>query len=186
MLKTITVFCGSANSCPDKYKELAEEVGRVIARQNRRLVYGAGSRGLMGIVAKAAQAENGYVIGVNCKRFEGSKYKLDVDEYYITDTMQERKVKLLELGDASITIPGGIGTLDELTEIFSLVQLGIMDKPFGILNFDGYFDGLLAQIERAHQDKFIRDKDMAHLIVADDVETLLALLDNHYEQRALA
>lgn len=179
MLKTITVFCGSASSCSDKYKEMAEHVGRVIAKQGRRLVYGAGSRGLMGIVAKSAQEEGGYVIGVDTKRFEGSTYTLDVDEYIITETMQERKVQLLERGDASITIPGGIGTFDELTEIFSLAQLGIINKPFGILNFDNYFAGFLAQMKRAHEEKFVKDKDMERLIVADDMETLLNLLDKY-------
>lgn len=179
MLKTITVFCGSASTCPEKYHEMADRVGRVIAKQGRRLVYGSGSRGLMGLVAKGAKEEGGYIIGVNAKRFAGSKYVLDVDEYIVAETMQDRKVELIQLGDASIALPGGIGTFDELTEIFSLAQLGIADKPFGILNMDHFFDGFLAQCKRANQDNFLKDKDMERMLVAQDIETLLGMLDDY-------
>ena len=177
MLKSITVFCGSASTCPEKYNLLADHVGRTIARQGRRLVYGGGARGLMGIVA-----EGGYVIGVNVKRFANSKYPLDVDEHIMTETMQERKVELIRLGDASIALPGGVGTLDELTEIFSLAQLGIVNKPFGILNLDGYFDGFLAQCKRANEENFLKDKDYARMLVAEDVETLLQMLDEYPQE----
>jgi uncharacterized protein (TIGR00730 family) len=182
MLKSITVFCGSTSTCPEKYNLLADHVGRTIARQGRRLVYGGGARGLMGIVAKGAQAEGGYVIGVNVKRFANSKYPLDVDEHIMTETMQERKVELIRLGDASIALPGGVGTLDELTEIFSLAQLGIVNKPFGILNLDGYFDGFLAQCKRANEENFLKDKDYARMLVAEDVETLLQMLDEYPQE----
>ena len=175
MLKSITVFCGSASTCPEKYNLLADHVGRTIARQGRRLVYGGGARGLMGIVAKGAQAEGGYVIGVNVKRFANSKYPLDVDEHIMTETMQERKMELIRLGDASIALPGGVGTLDELTEIFSLVQLGIVNKPFGILNLDGY-------CKRANEENFLKDKDYARMLVAEDVETLLQMLDEYPQE----
>lgn len=184
MLKTITVFCGSASTCPEKYNEMADRVGRTIARQGRRLVYGGGSRGLMGLVAKGAQAEGGYVIAVNVKRFEGSKYMLPVDEDYMTPTMQDRKVDLIERGDACIALPGGVGTLDEVTEIFSMVQLGLSDRPFGILNQDHYYDGLLEQLRRAHEDNFLKDKDFVKLIVAEDIETLLRMLDEYAEREA--
>ncbi len=177
MLKGITVFCGSASTCPEKYNRMASEVGAVIARQGRRLIYGGGSRGLMGLVAQSAMAEGGYVIGVNTKRFAASTYILDVHEQLQTETMQERKVELIALGDASIALPGGIGTLDELTEIFSLAQLGIVSKPFGILNFDHFFDGFLIQLQRAFEDNFLKEKDMARVLVAEDIGTLLQKLD---------
>ena len=117
--------------------------------------------------AGPSHARGGYVIGVNVKRFANSKYPLDVDEHIMTETMQDRKVELIRLGDASIALPGGIGTFDELTEIFSLAQLGIVNKPFGILNLDGYFDG------------FLKDADHARMLVAEDVETLLRMLDEY-------
>ena len=131
---------------------------------------------------KAALKAGGYVIGVNVKRFANSKYPLDVDEHIMTETMQERKVELIRLGDASIALPGGVGTLDELTEIFSLAQLGIVNKPFGILNLDGYFDGFLAQCKRANEENFLKDKDYARMLVAEDVETLLQMLDEYPQE----
>lgn len=178
MLKRITIFCGSASTCPEKYNLLADHVGRTLARQGRALVYGGGSRGLMGLVAMGAQAEGGHVTGVNVRRFAGSKYQLPVDKDMMTETMQERKVTLIEQGDGCIALPGGVGTLDELTEIYSLVQLSICSKPFGLLNYDHFFDGFLAQLRRMREDNFLKEKDMARLLVAEDIETLLAMMDD--------
>lgn len=177
MLQSITVFCGSANTCPKVYADVATHVGKTIAAQGKALVYGGGSRGLMGLVALGAKGAGGRVVGVNFKRFAASKYQLEVDEYHVTDTMQERKVALIELGDACVALPGGVGTFDELMEIFSLAQLGILDKPFGLLNVEGYFDGLLMQLKRANEDNFLKDRDYARLCVAEDIETLLAMLE---------
>ena len=182
MLKKIKVLCGSANTCPKAYLDMARQVGRVIARQGRALVYGSGARGSMGQVAMGAQEEKGHVTGINVQRFANSPYTLDVDEYIVTETMQDRKVALIEAGDACITLPGGLGTLDELTEIFSLAQLGIARKPFGLLNMDHYYDGFLMQIERARQDNFLKEKDYQRLIVAEDIETLLQKLDEAQER----
>lgn len=181
MLKTITVFCGSANTCPEKYLKEAYQVGQIIAKQGRTLVYGSGSRGSMGQVAMGAQSEGGRVVGVNVQCFVGSRHTLDVDDYLVTPTMQERKVQLIERSDASIAIPGGVGTLDEITEIFSMAQLGLIKRPFGILNTDHYFDGFLMQLKRANEDNFLKDKDYARIMVAEDVETLLTMLD-HYDE----
>lgn len=183
MLKSITVFCGSASTCPAQYDEMADHVGRTIARQGRILIYGAGSRGLMGKVARAAMEEGGHVVGVNTRRFEKSIHTLEVSEYLMTETMQERKVTMMERGDACIILPGGIGTLDEATEIFSLAQLSIIDKPFGVLNVNGFYDGFLMQIERMLQDNFLKEKDFKRLLVAEDIETLLRLLDEDAQQR---
>lgn len=185
MLKSITVFCGSASTCPAEYTEMAEHVGRTIARQGRSLIYGSGSRGLMGQTARAALEEGGHVVGVNTRRFEKSVYTLDVSEYVMTETMQDRKVTMMERGDACVILPGGIGTLDEATEIFSLAQLGIIDKPFGVLNMNHFYDGFLMQVERMHQDNFLKEKDYKRLIVAEDIETLLRLLDEDAQQRGV-
>ena len=184
MLKRITVFCGSASTCPEIYLQTAEEVGRVIARQGRVLIYGSGSRGTMGRVAAGAQQEHGYVIGVNLRRFENKHpyNKLEVDDYRVAETIQERKVIMITEGDACIALPGGVGTLDELTEIFSLAQLGIYRKPFGILNVDHYFDGFLMQAERARQDSFLKEKDYRRMQVSEDIETLLRMLDDFREE----
>ena len=181
MLKSITVFCGSASTCPEKYLKDAFEIGKVIASQGRALVYGSGSRGSMGQVAMGAQAAGGRVTGINVQCFAGSRHTLDVDEYLVEPTMQARKLQLIERSEASIAIPGGVGTLDEITEIFSLAQLGIVKRPFGILNMHGYFDGFLLQLKRANEDNFLKPKDYARLMVAEDIETLLDMLD-HYDE----
>lgn len=186
MLKSITVFCGSASTCPEKYLQEAYRIGQTLARQGRALVYGSGSRGSMGQVAMGAQSEGGHVTGVNVQRFAGSRHTLEVDEYIMTPTMQERKVQLIERSEACIAIPGGVGTLDEITEIFSMVQLGLIQRPFGILNTDHYFDGFLLQLKRANEENFIKDHDYARLMVAEDLEELLFMLDHYdeiYQQR---
>ena len=114
MLKNIAVFCGSSLHSPEKYDAVADHVGRALARQGRTLVYGSGSGGLMGKVAMGAQKEGGYVIAVNVEVFRDYPYTLKTDEYYVIDTMQNRKVTMMQKSDACIAPPGGIGTLDEL------------------------------------------------------------------------
>ena len=177
MLKRIAVFCGSSLHTPPHFDAVADQVGRVIARQGRQLIYGSGSRGLMGKVAMGAQKEGGYVIAVNVERFRDNPYTLDTDEYVVMDTMQNRKVALIEKSDACIAIPGGMGTLDEITEICCMNQIDLADKPVGILNVDGYFDGLLMQLRRAVQDGFMTRQNLDDIQVADDIETLLERLD---------
>ena len=181
MVKSITVFCGSAINCPEKYLCDAFEVGRTIASQGRALVYGSGSMGSMGQVAMGAQAAGGHVTGIDVQCFADSPYKLDVDVYRVEPTMQTRKQALIESSEAAIAIPGGMGTLDEITEVFTLAQLGLVQKPFGILNMHGYFDGFLLQLKRANEEKFLKDKDYARLMVAEDIETLLTMLDQYDE-----
>ena len=184
MLKNIAVFCGSAHRYPDIYRIAAEAVGRALARQGRRLIYGSGDWGLMGVLAKAVQAEGGHVTGVNVKQFQDVPSTVVCDEYAVADTMQDRKVALIARADACIAIPGGMGTLDELTEMYVQAQIGVFDKPFGLLNVDHYFDGFLMQLRRANQDGFVSDFDFARLQTAEDIETLLDLLDRYAEKRA--
>ena len=177
MLKSITVFAGSADNCPDIYKQAAENLGRVIARQGRELVYGSGYCGLMGSVARGAKAEGGRVVGINVRRFEEHLPLPGTDELLMLETLPERKAALIDRGEACIALPGGVGTLDELMDVYALVQAGIMEKPVGLLNVNGYYDGLLSQLRRANQDGFLNDVDFCRLIAADDPETLLRLLD---------
>lgn len=177
MLKAITVFCGTSLTCPEVYNQAAAETGRVIARQGRTLVYGSSNMGLMGLVARNAQAEGGYVIGINARRFADNPYPLQVDEYYIADTIQDRKMMMMNRGDACIAIPGGMGTLDEITEMYAMAQVKVVDKPFGVLNVNGFFDGFLLQVKRMEEDGFLREGDYERLVVAEEIETLLKKLD---------
>ncbi len=177
MRKAITVFAGSADGCPEIYKKAVEELGRVIARQGRVLVYGSGMCGLMGSAAKGAKEENGFVVGINVRRFESFAPYPGTDELLMLETLPERKAALIDRGDACIAVPGGVGTLDELMDVYALVQAGILKKPIGLLNVNGYFDGLLLQLRRAHEDGFLNDADFRRLHAAEDPETLLRLLD---------
>ena len=181
MVTSVAVFCGSALNCPEAYLQEAFEVGRVIASQGKALVYGSGSMGSMGEVAKGAQSVGGYVTGINAQLFQDSPYTLAVDTYVVEPTMQARKVRLIRESDAAIAIPGGMGTLDEVTELFVMAQLGQADIPFGILNAHGYFDGFLLQMQRALEDNFLKYKDYARLMVAETIEELLYMLD-HYDE----
>lgn len=177
MLKSITVFAGSADHCPEIYKRTAEELGSIIARQGRVLVYGSGCCGLMGAVARGAKAENGRIVGINVRRFEAYPPLPGTDELIMLETLPERKAALIGRGEACIALPGGVGTLDELMDVYALVQAGILEKPVGLLNVNGYYDCLLAQLRRANKDGFLNDADFRRLIAADDAETLLRLLD---------
>ena len=182
MLQSITVFCGSSLDAPEKYARAAEEAGRVIARQGRKLVYGSSSMGLMGRVALGARQAGGYVIAVNVELFRDIPYKMETDEYMVESTMQTRKVKLIELGDGCIALPGGLGTLDEVTEVLCMNQIGVTDKPVGLLNVDGYFDGFLVQLRRAVADHLMPQADLDRLCVSPDAEELLRLMDA-YEKK---
>ena len=177
MKKTITVFCASSEGKEPVYGQAAEEFGRLMARQGRRLVYGSGQCGLMGRVAKGVKEEGGYIVGINVRRFAEYLPYPGTDEFLMMDTLPERKDALISRGDACVALPGGVGTLDELMDIYALVQAGILEKPVGILNVNHYFDGLLLQLDRACADGFLTSADRGRLIAAQDGETLLQLLD---------
>ena len=175
--QAITVFCGSADGHDPIYAEVAAQLGETLARENRRLVYGAGCRGLMGAVAKAAVARGAHVTGVNIARFSNPKYIMQVDENIVADTIQERKMCMLEKCDALIALPGGIGTLDELFEVLSMLQLGLTDKPIGILNVNSFYDPLLKFIDQITESGFFNPKYSKIIIARNTIGELLAALD---------
>ena len=181
MRKNITVFCGSAGTCPEIYLAAAEELGRLIAQQGRHLVYGSGQCGLMGRVAKGAKEAGGAITGINVRRFQEYLPYPGTDEFIMTETLPERKLALIQRGDACIALPGGVGTLDELMEAYALAQIGEYHKPIGLLNVDHYYDGLLALMRRAYEDHFVNERDFRRLIVSDDPAALLELLDAYQE-----
>jgi uncharacterized protein (TIGR00730 family) len=169
----ILVFCGS-NEGSLLYHNAAETVGKVIAARGAGLVYGAGDRGLMGSVARAVKAGGGYTLGINLKSFHASgKHRLDNDEYILADTIQERKQLMISKAGACIVLPGGIGTLDEFMDVFTLSQLGFWDKPIGILNTGHFYDGLLAFLDHLIREGFLKQKDKDSLLVDEDPERLV-------------
>ena len=179
MRKNITVFCGSADDCPAAYLDAAEELGRLIARQGRTLVYGSGMVGLMGRVAKGAIEEGGFVVGINVECYRDYPPYPGTGELLMAKTISERKNLLMERGDAYIALPGGVGTLDELMEVWAVAQAGLIDRPMAVLNVNHYYDGLLMQLERAYQDKLLKEKDYQMLLSAETPAELLRMVDNY-------
>jgi uncharacterized protein (TIGR00730 family) len=169
----ILVFCGS-NAGSLFYHNAAALVGEVIAAHGAGLVYGAGDRGLMGSVARAVKVGGGYTVGVNPRKFHASgKHRLDNNEYILVDTLQERKQIMISKADACIVLPGGIGTLDEFMDVFTLSQLGFWNKPIGLLNTGRFYDGLLAFLDHMIQEGFLKQQDKDSLVVLEDPEVLV-------------
>ncbi len=179
-LKSICVFCGSKSGNDQQYQQAAIELGRSMAQRNITLVYGGGSVGLMGIIADAVLESGGDVIGVIPRQL-ATKELLHpgVKEMLVVEDMHTRKAKMSECSDAFIAMPGGFGTLEELFEVVSWVQLGIYSKPMGVLNVAGFYDPLLTMVEHCIETEFIKPK-YRDLIIADETPaTLIDHLQRH-------
>lgn len=171
---SICVFCGSAPGIDPAFAEAARALGREIARRGWTLVYGGGRVGLMGILADAALTEGGRVIGVIPRfLYEWEVGHDGLTELEIVGTLTERKVRMGDLADAFLSLPGGIGTLDELFEALSWAQLGLEHKPNGLLNVGGYYDSLIAFLDRAVESGFLKPKHRELLVAGGDARELL-------------
>ncbi len=178
MIKTICVFCGANTGLRPVFSEAAKALGILIARRNMAVVYGGGNVGLMGVLADAALAEGGEVIGVIPKSLvERELAHTGVSELHIVPTMHERKALMADLSDAFIALPGGYGTLDEFFEVLTWAQLGIHAKPCGLLDVDGYFDNLLAFLDRAVNEGLLQAQNRKLFVVEHDASTLMHRLE---------
>ena len=173
-MKQITVFCGSSPGVEPVYMEQAFAVGQAIARQGMCLVYGGARIGLMGAVADGALSEGGTVTGV-LPYFLGSKEiaHAQLTELIMVKTMHERKLKMNELCDAFITLPGGFGTMEELFEVLTWGQLGLHHKPMGILNVKNYYTHLLSLGKHMVEHGFLREMHQDMILVSDNIGDLL-------------
>jgi uncharacterized protein (TIGR00730 family) len=149
----VCVFCAAAD-VDERYVRPAKQLAQLIAEQGHTLVWGGSDRGLMRVVAEAAQAAGGKIVGITMESLKHSA-RLGADEMIVTRDLAERKAVMLERSDAFVTLVGGTGTLDELTEIFELKRHGLHDKPMIMLNSDGFYDGLRHQYERMERDGFL-------------------------------
>jgi len=174
MIQSLCVFCGASLGNRPDFSDVAFSVGRWMALNNIQLVYGGGGIGLMGKLADGALSENGKVIGV-IPRFLKKKEiaHAQLNELIVTETMHERKIKMHQLSDAAIALPGGFGTLDELFELLTWLQLGLHNKPVGILNYNGYFNSLLQFLNDMHATEFITSQHLQLLTVKSEITTLL-------------
>lgn len=160
-MKRICVFCGSSKGNSEKYIQLAEKVGKIIAQKNCGLVYGGGNVGLMGATANAAVSNGSEVIGVIPKNLMTREMAhFEVSKLHIVEDMHERKRMMYEFSDAFLVLPGGMGTLDELFEITTWAQLGLHSKPIYLLNEFGFFDHLVQFVQHSNKEGFIRDQHM--------------------------
>ena len=171
---SICVYCGSKSGSNPLYAQTAVTVGQWIAGHGGQLVYGGGSGGLMGLLADATLAAGGRVVGIIPKALVDKEWAHHgCTELHIVDNMHERKRMMAERADAFMALPGGIGTLEELFEVWTWRQLGYHDKPIGLLNTAGYYDGLLEFLHQAVAQQFLGDWPMGLLHVSSATDTLL-------------
>ena len=173
-IKNISVFCGAHLGNNPIYASEAKKVAEVIVEKGMNVVFGGGDVGLMGVVSHTAVDKGGEVLGISLQ----SLYELEltnprIQEVVVAQTLLERKDIFMQRSDAFIVLPGGVGSLDELAEVMCSNQLGIINKPIGILNTNGYYDHLLAWMKKAVEEGFVSDANFNELIVSDSCEDLI-------------
>ncbi len=173
-IKSTCVYCGSSPGRLEAYSIAARTLAKALVDRNIKLVYGGASVGIMGMVADTILQLGGQAVGVIPEALARKEIAhKNLSELYITRSMHERKSMMAELSDGFIALPGGIGTLEELFEIWTWAQLGIHDKPCGLLNAGGYFDSLITFLDHAVAEQFVKKAHGSMLIVESDPETLL-------------
>ena len=173
-LDSICVFCGSSPGNDPKLLAEAEQLGKTLAIQQIKLVYGGAKIGVMGAVANGVLKNNGSAIGVIPDFLKKKEVvHLGLTELITTRNMHERKLQMHELSDGFVTLPGGFGTLEELFEIITWAQLGLHQKPIGLLNINGFYDHLLAMLQNMVDAQLLKPENMELLIVDSSINKLL-------------
>lgn len=173
----ITVYLGSAAGNRAVFRQAAQELGAWIGRSGHTLIYGGSDVGLMGVLADAVLAANGRVIGVEPRFFvEEEIQHLGVTEFIVTETMSERKQKMIELGDVFVAFPGGIGTLEEISEVMVLSKIQRIEQPFCFLNIDGYYEPLRELLRHMAREGFLEDDWLQSVRFVDSVADVATLI----------
>ena len=173
-MNSVTVFCGSSFGFNEVYKDQANLLGQVLAKKGIRLVYGGAKVGLMGAVADGALSEGGEVIGVLTKfLLEKELAHEGLTELILVDSMHERKLKMNDLCEGVMALPGGFGTMEELFEMLTWAQLGLHEKPVALLNINGYYDSMNVLTKTMVDNGFLKDVNRDMLLVSDNIEDLL-------------
>lgn len=179
-MRRLCIFCGSSLGARECYAEAARRVGELLAQRGIGLVFGGGHVGIMGALADAVLEGGGEVIGVIPQALVDKELAhAGLTELRVVATMHQRKAEMADLADGFAALPGGCGTLDELFEILTWAQLGLHNKPIGLLNVDGFFDLLLAWLDHAVREGFIKEKHRQLLLRATEPVQLVDLLVNY-------
>lgn len=169
--KSVTVFCASSVPANPAYSELAMEVGKYFAHNNIALIYGGGNRGLMGDVANACMNSNGNVIGIIPHFLAAREYAhTSITELIFTDDMEQRKNWLFQKSEAILILPGGMGTMDELFEAITNVQLKLISHKIILFNFEGFYDSLLIMLKQMERNNFVTQTTIDKIIVVYNME----------------
>jgi len=179
-MESIVVFCGSSEGRDAKILEMAYDLGATLGKRNITIVYGAAKIGVMGKVAQGALDHGGEVIGVipDFLKFK-EVFHSGLSKLIITENMHQRKLKMHELSDGVITLPGGYGTLEELFEMITWAQLGLHQKPIGILNINGFYNDLLKLLNKMVHQGFLKQENLDMLLVNDTIDGLLMQMNNY-------
>ncbi|KAL0872540.1 hypothetical protein Bca101_022245 [Brassica carinata] len=178
--KRVCVFCGSSSGNKDCYRDAAIDLAQELVERKLNLVYGGGSIGLMGLVSQAVHEAGGHVLGVIPRTLMDKEVGITGEtfgEVRAVADMHQRKAKMASHSDCFIALPGGYGTLEELLEVITWAQLGIHDKPVGLLNVDGYYDYLLTFIDKAVDDGFIKPSQRHIFVSAPNAKELVQKLE---------
>jgi len=179
-MKSVCVYCGSADHVHPDYLLAARRMGETLARRGLTLIYGGGRTGLMGALADGVLESGGQVIGVIVESMNTPALAHPgVTRMEVIPLIHQRKARMYELADAYVALPGGYGTLDELFETLTWAQIGVHAKPVGLLNVSGYFDPLLAMLDRAEKEGFVFPEHRQSLLCASDPGALLDAMKNH-------
>jgi uncharacterized protein (TIGR00730 family) len=178
-LTSICVFCGSSEGNDIQIIEAATQLGKVLATNNIELVYGAAKIGIMGLVAKSTLAHEGKVIGIIPEFLKLKEVvHLGLTELITTENMHDRKLLMQKRSDGFITMPGGMGTMEEFFELLTWLQLGLHSKPIGLLNVNHYYDDLILMLEKMVKKGFLSMDNLGLLIVDDQIDHLLEKMKN--------
>ena len=181
-MQTICVYCASSSLVKPGYFDATSQLGKILAQENISIVYGGGSKGLMGMLADSTLAAGGKITGV-IPRFmcEVEWNHKGLTELILVETMHERKEKMAAMADAIVALPGGCGTLEELLEVITWKRLGIFTKPIVIVNLEGYFDALITMLNRAVDEHFMREEHRSMWEVVENPEEVLQAIKNSVE-----
>ncbi|MCQ0111632.1 hypothetical protein SAMN04487906_1626 [Zhouia amylolytica] len=179
-MQSIAVFCASSNGCDSDFEKIAYSVGVKLANQKIKIVYGGSNVGLMGAVADGALNGAGEVTGVLPTFLQEKEIAHDgLTELILVDSMHERKIKIFEMSEGSLTLPGGFGTMDELFEMLTWAQLGMHHKPIGVLNIKGYYDPLIQLVDSMTKNGLLKQENRNMILFEDDLDRLLQRME-HY------